>query len=123
MKICAPSFLLKNVLLHEKKPDIGNGVEPSAQKICPEGSTRWPSTQYFRSILQVIYQNEWEIASFFLARSCPTESTFDGQNLHPQPRYGGSSSRPRSLNLLCSRRIHFQPQFTSWAKVDSMMRS
>jgi hypothetical protein len=33
MKICATSFLLKNVLLHEKKPDIGNGVEPSAQKI------------------------------------------------------------------------------------------
>ncbi len=56
MKICAPSFLLKNVLLHEKKPDIGNGVEPSGQIFCPEGSTRWPSTQYFRSILQVIYQ-------------------------------------------------------------------
>ena len=55
MKICATSFLLKNALLHEKKPDIGNGVEPSAQKICPEGSTRRPSTQYFRSILQVIY--------------------------------------------------------------------
>ena len=49
MKICATSFHLKNILLHEKKPDIGNGVEPSAQKICPECSTRWPSTQYFRS--------------------------------------------------------------------------
>src|SRR6266487_121589 len=56
MKICATSFLLKNVLLHEKKPDIGNSVEPSAQIFCAEGSTRWPSTQYFRSILQVIYQ-------------------------------------------------------------------
>src|SRR6266487_4476477 len=55
MKICTTSFLLKNVLLHEKKPDIGNGVEHSGQIFCPEGSTRWPSTQYFRSILQVIY--------------------------------------------------------------------
>jgi len=27
MKICATSFLLKNVLLHEKKLDIENGVE------------------------------------------------------------------------------------------------
>ncbi len=27
MQICATSFLLKNVLLHEKKLDIGNGVE------------------------------------------------------------------------------------------------
>src|SRR5512135_63951 len=55
MKISATSFLLKNVLLHEKKLDIGNGVEPSGQIFCPEGSTRWPSTQYFRSILQVNY--------------------------------------------------------------------
>jgi hypothetical protein len=60
MEICATSFLLQNVLLHEKKPHIGNGVEPSAQKICPEGSTRWPSTQYFRSNLQVIYQKRKE---------------------------------------------------------------
>src|SRR5258706_14323903 len=55
MKICTTSLLLKNILLHERKPDIGNGVEPSEQKNCPEGSTRWPSTQYFRSNLQVIY--------------------------------------------------------------------
>lgn len=55
MRICTPSFLLKNALLHEKKPDIGNGVDPSGQKNCSEGSTRLPSTQYFRSILQVIY--------------------------------------------------------------------
>ena len=27
MKICVTSFLLKNVLLHEKKLGIGNGVE------------------------------------------------------------------------------------------------
>src|SRR6266699_3644071 len=57
MKICTTSLLLKNILLHEKKPDIGNGVEPSEQKNCPEGSTRWPSAQYFRPILQVIYQS------------------------------------------------------------------
>jgi hypothetical protein len=55
MQICVPSFLLKNVLLHEKKPDIGNGVEYSAQKNCLECSTQRPSTQYFRPILQVIY--------------------------------------------------------------------
>src|SRR5207245_705071 len=67
--------------------------------------------------------NEWEIASLFSHAAGPTESTFDGQNLHPQPRYGGRSSRPRSPNLLCLQRIHFQPQFTSWTKVDSMMRS
>src|SRR5258707_8685645 len=56
MKICTTSLLLKNILLHDKKPDIGNGVEPSEQKNCAECSTRWPSTQYFRSNLQVIYQ-------------------------------------------------------------------
>jgi len=66
---------------------------------------------------------EWEIASLFSHAAGPTESTFDGQNLHPQPRYGGRSSRSRSPNLLCPQRIHFQPQFMSWTKVDSMMRS
>src|SRR5260370_14478342 len=55
MKICATSFLLKNVLLHEKKPDIGNGVEHSAQIFCAECSTEEPSTQYFRSIIQRNY--------------------------------------------------------------------
>src|SRR6266699_1289403 len=55
MKIPATPFLLKNILLHEKKRDIGNGVEHSSQIFCPECSTRWPSTQYLRSILQVIY--------------------------------------------------------------------
>jgi hypothetical protein len=44
--------------------------------------------------------NEWEIASLFSHAAGPTESTFDGQNLHPQPRYGGRSSRPRSPNPL-----------------------
>jgi len=34
--------------------------------------------------------NEWEIASLFSHAAGPTESTFDGQNLHPQPRYGGT---------------------------------
>jgi len=33
-------------------PDIGNGVEHSAQTICPQCSTRWPSAQYFRSIIR-----------------------------------------------------------------------
>ena len=63
MKICPTSFLLKNILLHEKKPDIGNGVEHSAQKICAECLTRWPSTQDLRSILQVIYQEGTQIAA------------------------------------------------------------
>ena len=49
MKICATSFLLKNALLHEKKPDLGNGVEHSAKIFLAECSTRWPSAQYFRS--------------------------------------------------------------------------
>ena len=31
---------------------------------------------------------EWEIASLFSHAAGPIESTFDGQNLHPQPRYG-----------------------------------
>src|SRR5436305_13105381 len=35
MKICTTSLLLKNILLHEKKPDIGNGVEHSTQKNLP----------------------------------------------------------------------------------------
>src|SRR5215467_10025504 len=74
MKICATSFLLKNILLHEKKPDIGNGVEHSAQTICPECSTPWPSTQHFRSILQVIYQiglHKLEVARNLLMADLP----------------------------------------------------
>src|SRR5260370_32119013 len=41
---------------HEKKPDIGNCVEPSPSENCAESSTRWPSAQYFRSIIQRNYQ-------------------------------------------------------------------
>ena len=72
MKICTTSLLLKNILLHEKKPDIGNGVEPSEQKNCPEGSTRWPSTQYFRSNLQVIYQLACLPLPRMRCQKCPT---------------------------------------------------
>lgn len=46
MKICATTFLLQNILLQEKKPDSGNGIEHSAQIFCAECSTRWLSTQF-----------------------------------------------------------------------------
>src|SRR5216684_3734269 len=39
----------------EKKPDIGNCVEHSPPENCAESSTRWPSAQYFRSIIQRNY--------------------------------------------------------------------
>ncbi|SRR6266700_4301223 len=81
MKICATSFLLKNVLLHEKKPDIGNGVEPSAQYFWPEGSTQGFSIQHFRSNLQVIYHQAqskqvlvliWDNASWHVSKQVKT---------------------------------------------------
>src|SRR6266702_1693153 len=49
---------------HEKKPNIGNGVEPSGQKCCAEGSTQGFPIQHFRSILQVIYhERPWVLVT------------------------------------------------------------
>src|SRR5258708_28853580 len=104
MKICATSFLLKNVLLHEKKPDIGNGVEHSAQIFCAECSTEEPSTQYFRSIIQRNYHQSGATAKspFLKARYCLAMS----QNLEDTPYPHAPTSK--RVHLLLSSGVSFR---------------
>ncbi len=46
---------MKNDIYAKNESERGNCVELSAQKICAESSTRWPSAQHFRSIIQRNY--------------------------------------------------------------------
>src|SRR3989440_7333141 len=48
-------FCLKNNMYDTNELERGNGVEHSPQNICAECSTRWPSAQYLRSIIQRNY--------------------------------------------------------------------
>src|SRR5450755_2387946 len=55
MEICLPSVLLKSSLFFCNESSYGNRVEHSSQKIWAQCSTRWPSAQHFRSIIQPNY--------------------------------------------------------------------
>src|SRR5450755_1844222 len=55
MEICLPSVLLKSSLFFCNESNYGNRVEHSSQKIWAQCSTRWPSAQHFRSIIQPNY--------------------------------------------------------------------
>src|SRR5260370_38773325 len=90
MKICATSRALKISRCHEKKPDIENGVELSAQKNCAESSTRWPSAQYLRSIIQRNYQRRVKLKEGAKLAGRPWSVTTrgeasDGRACRPNP--------------------------------------
>ena len=119
MKICATSFLLKNVLLHEKKLDIGNGVEHSVKKIAlnVRRDGHQPSICVRRFSAITSKPPKWPSATEFShlqnKRSRLTSST----NLkHPQSlfrlqkvaqEYSSAENRPHAqVDILMQQRFH-----------------
>src|SRR5260221_9975327 len=60
---------------------IRNEVEHSAKKILAECSTRWPSAQYFRSIIQPNYHRAVHVVNGKLTEGW-TNFALKGGNLH-----------------------------------------
>ncbi len=103
MKICATSRALKISRCHEKKPDIENGVELSAQKNCAESSTRWPSAQYLRSIIQSNYQRRVKLKEWAKLAGRPWSVTTRGEASDGRALRPHRCSHERRKSARCAR--------------------